>query len=292
MAGTFLLACGVAAEAGYKAHRELVKQFEGPPHFTLLERVTRYDLTPHNAILFLKNNDLKVNVLVEWTQAGPVMFQVRHARVFMDGRAQQVYDEEHYMRYYQLLVSLNTPRRLLIQTLEEYDTDAVLIRRTSKARNLWQALWQSPQWVPVMMGVRFGLFLREGSEGMQQLADLLRRGEEWRPDSALALAARGYLCSAIEPPDLEQAVASWQAAVRRDIVVAGSVCFPRITRALLQLGRVQEAREYITGYYERFNRPIEGLPKPVREDLLQTLRRCWEEIERAGAAGRRAEERD
>ncbi|MFQ5818322.1 MAG: hypothetical protein ACE5H2_10280 [Terriglobia bacterium] len=283
VAGAWLLAAAAAVEAGTKAHDEIVRRFEPQPQFNLLERVTRYDLTPHNGILFLKENELNVNLLVEWTQAGPVMFHARNARVFMDGRAQQVYDERHYEKYSALLGILNTPRRFLMRILAEHDTDAVLLRRTRKAENLWIALDQSREWVPVLLGVNYGLFLHKDSRGLAQLGELLRRGEEWRPNTGPALAARGLVWQATTPPDLEQALACWQAALRQN-VLTGSLSFRRITTALLELGRHQEARQFVEKYFRELNRPIDGVSDESRRRLLRILKSCWDDIETATAA--------
>ena len=168
----------VARDTWSRAHRVLITEFEHQPQFNLLERVTKYDGTPHNAILVLKNNNLNLNVVTEWTQAGPVMFHAPNAKVFMDGRAQQVYDEEHYNKYAHLVISPDTPAPYRMHILDESETDAVLLRRTRRAVGLWSLVEQSPNWVPALLSVSDGLFLRRGSRGLEQLGELLRRGAE------------------------------------------------------------------------------------------------------------------
>jgi len=289
MAGAGLFTIYVVAETWTKARYEIHERFQSQPKFNLLERVTRYDLTPHNGIMFLKENQLNVNLLVEWTQAGPVMFYAPNAKVFMDGRAQQVYDEIHYRKYATLLTSPDAPRPVIVAILDQHDTDAVLLRRTGKAHNLWRALEQSRQWVPALLTLRSGLFLRKDSRGLAQLAELLRRGEEWRPKAPTALAARGLVWEAITPPDLEQALSCWKAALERD-VWTGTFCFHRVTRALLELGREQEARQFVRAYYQRLDRPVAGLPDPARHELLRILAACWDDIETATPATKPADD--
>ena len=247
--GAGLFAIVVAVETGTRAHADLVQTFEGRPELNLLERVTRYDTNSHNAIQFLKENQLEVNLLVDWAQAGLVMLHCPGAKVFMDGRAQQIYDETVYRRYCVLLVARDTPRQIMMRILDQHDTDAVLLRRSSKTENLRAAIEQSPRWVPVLLSPRDGLFLRRPSRGLARLGELLRRGEEWRPHALGALVTRGFVWQAITPPDPEQAIACWEAALRQDVTI-GILCFRPATAALLELGREQEARRFVDEYYQ------------------------------------------
>ena len=264
---------------------EVVQRFEHRPEFNLLERVTRYDATPHDAILFLKENKLNVNVVTEWTQAGPVMFYAPNAKVFMDGRAQQVYDEEHYNKYAHLLVSPDTPAPYRMHILDESDSNAVLLRQVQRVAALWQTLAQSPRWAPVLLGPTDGLFLRRGSQGLEQLGELLRRGEEWRPKTALAMAARGFVWEALDSPGLEEALLCWKAALEQNMLT-GSLVFKPLTSTLLELGRADEARELIRGYYQRVTQAGRRLSDATRRDLLQKLGECWAEIQSAAPASR------
>ena len=238
----------------------------------------------HEEILFLKDNALDVNLLVEWPLAGLVMLHAPNAKVFIDGRAQQVYDETLYRKYHLLLVAEDTPPELMLRILDEHDTDAVLLRRWKPVRNLRLTLDQSGDWVPALLDADCELFLRKGSRGLVQLGWLLRRGQEWRPDSPLARASRGFVWEATTPPDLEQAVACWQSAVRRDVTV-GSRCFRRLTRALLQLGREQEARQLVDSYHQALSQPFTRLPGDLRGELLQTLAACRRDIDAANSPG-------
>jgi hypothetical protein len=208
----------------------------------------------------------------------------------MDGRAQQVYNETQYRRYCVLLVARDTPRELMMRILDQHDTDAVLLRRTSKTGNLWSAIEQSPRWVPVLLSPRDGLFLRRPSRGLTQLGELLRRGEEWRPHALGALVTRGFVWQAIVPPDLEQAIACWEAALREDVTI-GSLCFRPFTAALLELGREQEARRFVDQYYQRLNQPFSRVPSELRPQLLNTLAACRADIE-AATANRPADDAD
>jgi hypothetical protein len=281
--GAGIAAIVVGVVTWTRAHQRLITEFEQQPQFNLLERVTRYHATSHDAILFLKNNNLKVNIVTEWTQAGPVMFYAPNAKVFMDGRAQQVYDEEHYTKYAHLLVSPDTPAPYRLHILDESGTDAVLLRRLPRLLPLWQLLEQSSEWVLALMGMSDGLFLRRGSPGLEQLGERLRRGEEWRPLTPVALASRGLVWQALEPPEPEQAVRCWEAALEQNWLV-GSMVFVPLTETLLELGRVEEARQLVQEHYQRIQRVGQRLTEPTRRGLLQKLGLCWAEIEAAAQA--------
>ena len=279
---TAALALLLAKDTYDRAYDKLVKDFEQRPQFNLLERVTRYDASPHNAIMFLKNNQLNAKIVTEWTQAGPVMFHAPNAKVFMDGRAQQVYSEEHYQKYAHLLVSPDTPARIRMLILNEFDTNAILLRRTTRAHKLWLTFTQSEDWIPVLTSFRDGLFLRRGSEPMNQLCELLRQGKEWRPNTPAAIVTRGFVWAAMEPPNPDKAIQCWQTGLNQDPFL-GRLVFEPLTDTLLELGRVDEARQRIRWYYETFNKPSQGVPDKTRQDLLKILSECWSKIEAAPA---------
>jgi hypothetical protein len=202
---------------------------------------------------------------------------VPNAKVFMDGRAQQVYDEEHYRKYAALLVQAEVPRHYVQRLLDEHGTDAVLLRRTSRVQNLWTTLEQSNQWVLVLVSMQNGLFLRKGSRPLEQLGELLRRNEEQRPTYPGAIASRGFVWKAITPPDPEQALACWYDALRRS-ATTGFLVFRPITETLLELGRVEEARKFVEDWYAALNRPAPGLADETRRNLLNELKACWDLI--------------
>ena len=280
MTGAGLFALAVAAEAATKAYEELVRSYQNRPEFNLLERLTCYDLTPHDAIMFLKENELNVNLLAEWSQAGLVMLHAPNAKVFMDGRVQQVYSEAHYQQYHLLLVAPDTPAHVMLSILDRHNTDAALLRHWERTENLLSALEQSPDWVPALLGADYSLYLRRNGGGLAQLGGLLRRGEEWRPDSPWAVASRGFVWRAMTPPNLHRALECWRNAVERHARLGG-VCFRPITAALLELGRTQEAREYVEGYRQGLSQPFSNVPSQARQELLEVLAICRQDIEAA-----------
>ena len=278
--GSFLLACWLGYETWTKAHADLVTDFESLPDFNLLERVVRYDESPHEAIEFIARNELPLRLLAEWSQAGMVFFNAPCARVYMDGRAQQVYDELHVKKYAALLLATDTPPPVMMDLLDESGTDAVLLRRWDRVRNLTQALERASEWVPALLTRESSLYLRKGSPGLERLGDLLRAGGEYRPDSPRSAASRGFVWAAVTPPNLNQALASLNTAIQENPTL-GTICFGPMTRAMIQLGRVDDARRFIETWRRWANNPGFKIPEKTREILIETLDACGREIDSA-----------
>jgi hypothetical protein len=279
-----LCGIGVAAVTASKARAALVEAYAHHRDFNLLERVTCYDLVPHDALIFIDRNGLHINLLAEWSIAGAVMLRAPTAKVFIDGRAQQVYDEAHYRQYHALFVARNTPRQIMFRILDESGTDGVLLRLWERGANLRAALEQSSEWVPVFLDPDYRLFLRVGSDGLEHLGDRLRRGEAWWPDSPAGLAGQAFVWRSTTPPDLGQAVSTWDRALRKTPAL-GLICFRPLIRTLLELGRDGEARRRVDAYAMLLNHPLVGLTEERRRELLAELEACRAEIDAAAPEG-------
>ena len=161
------------------------------------------------------------------------------------------------------------------QLLAEYNTDAILLRRTPQSYNMWTYVDQSPQWVPVLLGRRYGIFLRAGSEPLRRVGELIRSGQEWRPDDAWALASKGHVFAFTQPPDYEQAIDCWRTAMRQDLLT-GTVTFKPWTIALIQLGRPQEAMQMLAHYHKRLStKKIPGVADDQRQAMLGLVQELW-----------------
>ena len=68
--------------------------------------------------------------------------------------------------------------------------------------------------------------------------------------------------------------------MRKDIRL-GLYCFKPITRALIELGRADEAATFVSRYHARLENPVAGLHDRERNALLATLTQCWKEVEAA-----------
>lgn len=286
MGASAIGALGVTVETSTKAYKELVKTFRNSPNATLLERVTRYDVTPHEAILFLARNELACNLMTEWTQAGPVMFFAPVAKVYMDGRSQQVYTEEHYRRYVALFNATGVPAErvgaALARLADESDTNALLLRKSAGIESLWSAVERDEEWKNVLFTPRWALFLREDSPPERRFRQLAAEGRLWWPDLPEAGLSRANLCLSLSPPDLAGALQAWSGAVRADFRFAGP-CYPSIARMLRRLDRVEEGRRYFAMEAQRLERTGGELDEKLRATVQAALRRGMEILEQGGA---------
>jgi hypothetical protein len=162
------------------AQRELVQPYRGRPAPGLLERMRGYPALDE-VLRFMRERRLEVNLFTDYGDGGSVMFHAPLARVFIDGRGEQLYTEQHYRRYIEMM-NPRTSAGQLRRTLDATRTDAVLVRRSDSAKALRSALQSSAEWTPVFRNADFELFLRQGSPALARLRE--------RPAAPSAPAAR------------------------------------------------------------------------------------------------------
>lgn len=293
IAMTFVAAAVIGDMTYRRGVRELVTAFEDKGReFTLLERVSRFDSCAIEAMEFISRNELEVKLFCEWTEAGVAMFRTPTAKVFIDGRSQQVYDEEHYKRYYQLLLVQRATPAQCLDEIERLHTDCVILRHTPKAMPLINELSRSPGWVTVVPHQSsyaiYTLFLQRGSPAFTHLSERVRAGTAWFPNTAFALVGRGYVCAAMTPPDLEGALKSWKQAVRAYLPL-GVNCYGKITQVYLRLNRVDEAIEYVNRQNQLVSAPGTELDEQQKTALQAQLQQCASLIQstrrQSGSAG-------
>lgn len=277
MLATLPLTVGLGILTAQRAQRELNVPTIDRPNENLLEAVTRYDSTPHDALMFLKNNDLKLNLLTEWTQGGMAMFFAPNCRVFIDGRAQQVYTEEQYLNYFRVLVTEKTPEAEILRIINASNTDGVLIRVGQTASSVYKMLLRNRDWVWVLYSPTYGLFVKRGSEGLKRLRERIDAGTEWRPDTAEALATRANILTRSAPLDLQRAAEMWRSAIDKKIEL-GAYWYPSVVSSLVELKRTDEAIAYIQQQDARV-RANTALRNDQKQVLLAALGRCYKAIE-------------
>ncbi|MBI5864013.1 MAG: hypothetical protein HZB38_05820 [Planctomycetes bacterium] len=270
-----LAAAAIGVETVRKAHQELIEDYAEHPQFGLLERVTDVGDTPLEAIEYLKRNQLDVNLFVEWTQAGPVMFYWPRARVFLDGRAQQLYDERTYRYYVRLIDERLTPAEALASLEQAGEcavsvtppprVDAVLLR-FNRAPPLNQALENSPEWRVAFLCKQGTLFVRRDSAVYRNILARIEAGSEWRPETAHALIARGEVLTGVKPPLWEPALAAYLQSIELD-PITGMISLPRIWNAYVELDRLDEAAHFAQKLRERVAQELPGASESDRQNL-------------------------
>ncbi len=271
---------GETLRGSYNEIRDMKRQY---PESSLLERVTHYTQSPTDSIDYLKKNELAPNLLIEWTQAGISMFDWPQAKVFMDGRAQQLYDEATYIKYIQIIAEYNMypseaqAREAAIASLESAGeiattvtprprVDAVLLRM-GRAAPLNDALENSTAWVLVYYSTKSALFVRRDSDPFRAVTARIAEKREWRPDTAEALLCLGKVLLAAQPPDFAGALAANVESVKRSPALArlaarsSYACFR-------QLGRIDEGIVYFEELKARFEKPIEGMSDADRRNAV------------------------
>lgn len=264
----------IAWETSQKVYDELVARHVSTPELNLLERATLYNQTPQDAIDFLKHNALTPNTFIEWTQAGPLMFHWPEAKVFMDGRAQQLYDEATYAAYTRI-VDERIPRDLAFEALNlagEVATtvlprprvDAVLLR-LGRAAPLNDALERSPQWVVSYLSPKSILFVRRDSDTFLRIGARIAAGREWRPETGESLFSRGKVLLAVRPPDFDGALRAFQRSVelgsKAELI---SMSLSSIWQLYSQANRLEEARTYFSTLKSR----LQNMSEADRQYLL------------------------
>ena len=218
-----------------RAYEELVTNVQTDADYSLLHRVTRFDVSLRNTIDFLSKNKLSASALVEWTQAGPMMFYAPTVKVFIDGRSQQVFDEEHYLLQMWIMNFSDSDEGRVLERLKAFGTDLVALRKTPAARRLTLALSRSPDWALVMGAPQEVVFVRRKTPLIEEMGRRERAHDLWWPDCAEAEAGRGLLLMVTEPTDPDRAIALWRAAVARDPTV-GVQCYQWMTSVLRDMG--------------------------------------------------------
>ena len=265
--------------------------------FNLLERTIQYDQSPGIAIEFLKRNNFQAHLVTHWVYAGPVMFHAPGVKVYIDGRSQQVYSEEHYMRFQRFWVvpPQNLPAdkyeayhkqmvQRLMRMLDEFDTDAVMLRLTERTRLLLQTVDTSPQWVLTLYTGSTHLFLRRGSDMLARVLNAERQGRLWWPELPEAMIARAHLWLGIGPAGLQKSLSYFRAAVDGRPRL-GFIVYPRMVDLWLRMGRPDLARQYLREQVARINDPDVGLSDGIRRNLLNRIEQLRQAVGRREAPG-------
>ena len=262
---------GAGAAAWSAVNAEVVSHLGSRPGANLLDEFVRSDVHTAEAFEFLRENELDARIVVEWSESGPLLFFAPRCRVFIDGRAQQIYDERQFLQSLALFAA--GPPEEKYRILKDSGTDAVLLLPYEYTQPLWAALERSESWIPALIVPgRYGLFLRVGGRPLEQLVGRVRAGKEWRPDSPAALLGRGWVWISAAPPNLDAAVQCWKQAVSGDRRL-GLLAYPLIARRLHDAGHDAEARAYLESERDAAQSAAGGLSTADIRAVNQLLER-------------------
>jgi len=260
--------------------------------FNLLERTIQYDRSPGIAIEFLKRNNFQAHLVTHWVYAGPVMFHAPGVKVYIDGRSQQVYSEEHYMRFqrfwtrlppnlpparYEALRKRIVPR--IMQALDESGTDAVMLRRAPQTLLFLQAIDTNPQWVLTLFTGSTHLYLRRGCDMLSRARQAEQEGRIWWPELPEALISRAHLWLTSGPAGFQQALTYFRTAVDRRLTL-GLVAYGPMVDLWLRMGRPDLARQYLRQQVAKIKDPALGLPDGHRRSMLARIEQIQQAIDR------------
>jgi hypothetical protein len=266
LAGAWLGAATSLAYTARLAYQELFIDVIPDGHYNLLDRVTHNDHTPMAAIDFLRRNGLTPDVMTEWKVAAAVMFYVPGARVFIDGRAQQVYSEQQYATYMGLLSVSASEGPLATQVLDRYGTNLLLLPKWEATSRLMRAIENEPEWKVVMEEPVAAIWVRDGSKLCNDILERTRAGTLWWPDTPETQWRHGLLLAALRPDNLSAARALWQSAVAGHPSL-GLRAYSPIVHAFLEDGQPDAA----TAYLQQERAKLESMRKALRDDLYAQL---------------------
>jgi hypothetical protein len=229
-------------------------------------------------------NQLRVNVLTSYGDGGSVMFHAPLARVFIDGRGDQLYTERHYKRYLALMDG-RAPANELRRSLDETGTDAVLVPSWTGLSVLQRTLLSSPDWALVFLNGRYTLFLRRDSSALIQLGELVREGKEWWPHPAekeapYAQVSRALVLLNTSPSNTEPFLALLIRMVDRQLSF-GQILYPTITRVIEETAGRAAAIDFVLLQATRVESDKTVHPN-TRAALLATLAESWVRLAGAG----------
>ena len=282
----------VVSALGLLAALWLVSQVRFTPK--LFERWTASDSLPCRAIRYLEAIGPPERVLNEYQWGGYLMLHLPESKVFIDGRANTLYDETIFFD----ALALHADAPDFARRLARYPADAALLRpgepfasRLTRLERPWQEVYRDedaaillPPGSPLLAAERPTPEQVLGT-GWESYYPRVRRAlDEWNLPTAIreteaVIAADPLRVKAYGQLALFHAFARDKAGIRR-VIDAGLVAVPRWARSL----RAAESRAYVlAGDRERaasaFSKALAWGPFGSLEESLEQLRR----LQAAGA---------
>lgn len=220
-------------------------------NLNLLERWTQYyETNPTNGIAFLAQFTEPVNVFAQWTVSGVLFARAPMARAFMDGRAQQVYSEAHYMLFNSMFGNPNAKGDAILRLLEQYDTEIILLRASRDVATIIDAAYVDPKWLLLYYEPREVMYVRRGTPAFEQVRRLERAGTLVWPEDAMAYMSRATLALEEPTPNFNRAIELLRKSAELEMLNAPQA-YAALTKLWRQLGRGAEALQYFTAERQR-----------------------------------------
>lgn len=252
--------------------------------WTLLDRATVAYIYPQDVTAFLAENQLALNAMTEWKWAGLLMFADPEIKLFIDGRAQQVYSEDD-LRLYQTLWLSKGELPNLTSVLDATGTQAVVLPDYTYQKSdpqdiapIARMISANPQdWATVFRGPKSYLYVRRDSDLHKQLAARERSGDLAWPDTAASDVSRAAIYFESEPRDFSRAATYFTRALQRDPAL-GQAVYDGLLKSLFFLGQDQGIRDFVQREMTRLQDPELPLTEAQRQANLQRLRASAQQI--------------
>jgi hypothetical protein len=282
----FAVRVGMMTQERYHKEYTLVTQQSVHPLLpasTFLENITRVNQNPRMIYEWLSRNHFEPNVFTEWTLAGTMAFYVPGLQVYIDGRSQQVYDENHYLSYQYFGATPVAQGMQNAEALLRLHTEAVIVPPKQRWAGLLAGLEQHPGWIRVMQTRRVDVFGALDSEFVQDLMARELEGEVWWPETAAAAAARGNLRLYMNPPRVQEAWNYLLQGIAGDVTV-GRWAYPTMVRIMLMANQKDQALNFIRGQRDRLERSKANASRPALAQIVQ-LQKVLSDLEAAVDSG-------
>lgn len=255
MAAMVVFAIVVYGMTTDRYHQEIVVRgnklaYAGLPEASFLEKVTRVDSNPRMVFKWLNENEFKPNVFTEWTLSGTMAFYVPGLQVYIDGRSQQVYDEEHYLSYQYISAAQQENIGEVLKYLVAMKTEGVILPNSPRWRVLLGELEENPRWIRVLETQRNNVFAHQDSAFWRQILAREDAGEMWWPEEAQGKASRGNVLLYMQK--IEAGLTLLNEGIQRNITI-GRWGYSQIIRVLISVQEFAQAEQYITNEKQRLN---------------------------------------
>lgn len=204
---------------------------------SLFEKMHRTrDVFPVNLAKFFNDNRIAGNVFCKWPWEGYLRWYCPRVKVFVGGRAQQVYDEQVYGDYLRIISGEN-PAAIM----DRYPVAMVAYPADTDEEKLVTRAVQSGAWVAVYADGKDYLLVKADTRLFQKLSKALLAGELVYGDPLTAAMSKVEYLASTKTGELDQAVEQLFSALVAQPTVSGYALLKRILFVEPELAQCMEA---------------------------------------------------